>query len=247
MLCAIELFGVEWVGDRDPVLFQLAPLLGSLFVAVVAAYAARLAAITANKRHREQLEHDAERQRKQLAHDTERQREELAHDRDMRSLEHARDAVDKAMELADQVHTRIQEVLSSVDPLESHRIEFQETFPHDDVASDRKAAEKKALRRRENEFREELIDARRGMVEMHSAGFGLSLRLGAAHPLRGKYRDLVTARSELLNALAVSRNRQQDADEKAALKNAHEKANRSYAELIGAGEAWLQSQSVTQS
>lgn len=233
--CAIELFGVEWIGDEEPVLFQLAPLFGSLFVALAAAYAARLAAITANERHREQLEHD-----------TQRQREELAHDRNMRKLEHARDAVDKAMELADQVHTKVEEVRVSAMPLEVLRAEHEAVDSEQVSDSDRRAATASALRELEKQFFEEVIEARRGLIAMHSAGFSLSLTLGAAHPVRDKYRGALTARSELLDMLAVSGDRQRDADEKATADDVYHRAKLRYAELLAASEAWLQSQEATQ-
>jgi hypothetical protein len=117
---AIEFFGVEWIGD-GAVLPQLAPLLGSLFVAGAAAYAARLAAATANKRQREQLQHAADRQREQLEHDTERQREVLVHDRELRKQDHARDAVDLAIELVTEVQGEIASVQGSIRWLERHR------------------------------------------------------------------------------------------------------------------------------
>ncbi|HEX3361745.1 MAG TPA: hypothetical protein VHS74_12195 [Solirubrobacterales bacterium] len=69
MRAAIEFLGVEWISSKKSFVEQAGPLLGSLIVGSVAAFAAWLAARTANERQRQQLDHDLARQREMLTHD----------------------------------------------------------------------------------------------------------------------------------------------------------------------------------
>jgi hypothetical protein len=235
---AIEFFGVEWVGNR-PVLAQLAPLLGSLFVAGVAAYAARLAANTANKRQLEQLKDAAGRQREQLEHDTERQREELAHDRAMRKQEHARDAIDRAIELVTDVQGEVASIQGSVGWLEEHRETQAAVLADANSTTDQKAHVAQDLVEKKIELRKELLDTNAKVLEMYASLFRLALRLEASHAIPNRYSDLMDAWGEFIKTLDLVPERNRDSDELAASKAAFEKAEKCQSALMVEFEAWL--------
>ena len=235
---AIEFFGVEWVGD-GPVLAQLAPLLGSLFVAAAAAYAARLAANTANKRQLEQLEHDAERQREQLEHDTERQREVLEHDRVVRKLEHARDAVDVAVDLANETHKATTALLTSADLHEKRRDGLEARLADDEASQEDKKAVGDDLRKQAREFGDEVIECRNKVLATFSPSFSLSLRLGSIHAISRKYDALIRAWNEIITSVEFVPKRKRDESEKAASKAAAENARECYTALLAECENWL--------
>lgn len=239
MVGAIEFFGVEWVGDKEPVLFQLAPLLGSIFVAAAAAYAAHLAASTANKRQREQLDRDAERHREQLEHDTERQREELAHDRNIRKQEHSRDAVDGAVEAVGEAQKAVASAEGGAEWLESHRDEIQPVLVDEEADNDQRDSVETELAEKRLEFRRELIDARGKIVAMFPPSVRLGLRLGVTHAITEKFDALSDAWHELLGTLDGVAEHNRSSDEIEATEAAGRKANSCYSALMVACEHWL--------
>jgi hypothetical protein len=236
---AVEVFGIEWVGDR-PLLVQLGPLIGSLFVALVAAYAARLAAKTANDRQREQLEHSVNRQREQLAHDSERQAEELEHDREMRKQEHARGALDSAIELVSEAQDSVAGVIGNAEWVESQRSEYQATLEDDEVAEEEKSELLESMSQEGAGLRGEVLAAKSKVLEMYGAAVRLKLRLGYGHVIGTTYEKLMYAWIGLLDALDVASGRNRSEEEKAALSTANEEVSGHYSELMVECESWLQ-------
>lgn len=194
-LLVIECLGVEWVGDKKPALEQIGPLL----VAGAAAFAAWLAAHTANTRQKSQLDHDSERQREQLEHDTARQREQLLHDREMRDREHLRAVLETVLKSLSSTIERIIVLSSSLQTLEEVTGELKEAPP--DLASEAWDRKLEAL----NEMMENLDAVTSALTATVLDGVRLRLFLTPEDRIVKGYSDLVAALRHWRGTLKVRR------------------------------------------
>ena len=154
------------------------PLIGPFLIALGAFLAAWLTVRTANKRHREQLEHDRDLQDQRLTHDRELHAFQLAHDRFLRERDATRGTIDEVTGAL----TRAMDALSEFtgDVLNADR------YVRERLASDTQE-EREALQRQWNQAMIELTQKVRPFHEMvellRPAQLRLRLRFPDAHPV----------------------------------------------------------------
>ncbi|HET8956189.1 MAG TPA: hypothetical protein VFN18_11080 [Solirubrobacterales bacterium] len=234
-LAAIELVGLKLVGDR-PLVVEAGPLIGSLIIALVAGYAARLAARTANKHQAEQLEHDTKRQEEAFARDAERLERQLEHDRAVRRREHVRDALDGAIELLGEVTERQGDLLGAVEWCEERREEPQLDEEGEAGRGDQQSSVAIGAQKVQGAF----LEAGRKLYEMYPAGSRLKVRLGSQHEICEKYDELIEAWKAALDSLQPVLVRNRSDVEKTESVEANNLANLRFAEFMVVCEAWLQ-------
>jgi hypothetical protein len=195
VLLVIEFLGVEWIGDETPVLEQIGPL----FVAGAAAFAAWLAAHTANGRQKNQLNHDSDRQREQLEHDTARQREQLHHDQEMRDREHLRNILETILKSLSRMIVDVVDVSASLVKLEKATTGMREAS----------ADEQKEAMERELKALNEVIEKMEGSGSAISAtildGVRLRLFLPPSDPIVRSYLKLSEALRKWHSILSLDR------------------------------------------
>jgi hypothetical protein len=226
VVAAVEFFGVEWISNEPSALQQVGPLLGSLFVASVAAFAAWLAAHTANERQQEQLA-SAERQ----------QREQLDHDLKVRKDEYSRDAIDAAVLLATRVQGQIASVSTSAKLTQRKRVNLSSV---NEAEFQTYRSLRADLERHEAELNQEVIALRDLVLEMHPQTIRLSLRLGAAHFIPELNQKLMNKWWECTDLLLPVAQRNWRDDEAEAIEKTMQVAGDIQAHLHAACEAWFQ-------
>jgi hypothetical protein len=232
--CVVEILGVEVIGGQ-PLLPGLAPLLGSIFVAGAAAYAARLAANTAN-----------DRQREQLAHDTERQKEQLAHDRTIRRQEYARNAIDDSLERIAHANDAVTDCIASALVSEEQRKQGEARLANASLGPIEHEQAQREISQAGLDVHQQIKDAHTKALEMYPAGVRLALRFSVSHPIAEKHDELMYAWDAVLKTLRGVSIKNRTEAELIATQEAIDAANRKYAEVMVEFETWFLGEGATE-
>ncbi len=221
ILAAVEFLGVEWIGNGSPALEQVGPLLGSVVLALVAAYAAWLAAGTAS-----------DWQERQLASADTRHREQLDHDLKVRKDEYSRDAIDAAIVLVIDLQRQIATATQNAAWTERQRTHYGDLGDS--------AGKERALKKLDYDMKMELLPLGERVLEMHQFTIRLGLRLGSRHAIPTLNTDLMNKWCECVNSLRPAAQRNRRDDEAVASEKLAEEASDVQAKLTAECELWFQ-------
>jgi hypothetical protein len=176
--------------------------IGPLLIAGAAAFAAGLAARTANKRQAQQLAHDREQQRRQLDHDRQRQLEALSHDREVRDLEHLRQLVDAAFESVLELSGAVADLEIALED-EGRNVALQ-TIKDASGSSMAEDEARELVSRSRSDIIKRQIRALERLAEAQTFGVRLTLRLGEHEIVQAHnvYVDAAKVRIDLNERLA---------------------------------------------
>jgi hypothetical protein len=181
----VELVDQEWWG-------VLIPLVGPFVIALGALGGAWLTIRTADKRHREQLEHDQQLQQQRLEHDRQLRSAELEHDRTLRYREQVYRVLDDVIERTQDLVTTFNRWDDKIIHAEADRSEFERRERETESQASREAARKSRL-----DSDVDLLYERAELYRSLASGWADNIRLR----LRLGSHQVVVSHHELLEAL----------------------------------------------
>lgn len=182
---------VQLVGDNGYGLDVVVAIIGPLLIALAAVVAAFVAAHTANRRQRAQLDHDLE----------------------VRHREYVRDVLDSSVELARRSMERVAAFKQSVEMLEGKRFALTAAVEDPEGSPSDQESARAALGGLLESYARSSSEAGRAIVEMSAAHFRLGLALGLRHDVAAAFETLGDKADELVDSLSpgLSENRSEQA------------------------------------
>lgn len=215
ILAASEPIPIEVVGGDGKAFSLFSAVAGSLLVALAAVIAAIVAARTANKRQRAQLDHDTE----------------------VRRREHIRDALDDAAE-------KLYEAFEALAVYELRIGEAEDARKRLETARDESSSEEvlavatKALDQLQGQIEEVREETTSLLLAVQASEFRLSLRMGGEDPVVEAHLKVKESFRDLRRALDSGWQRSRTDEEIAACEKQGDESNGIYAQFFVAGERW---------